>query len=211
MKKIAALLAALLALSCASALAEAYEEPILFRGIPWGTSYSQIAEKEVLDQISVQAGLGIAYNMGYSKEPLGTDEGTEGYAYFRGAFPNVAGYPINGILFKFAMTPDENGQLVEDGNCTALYTAYYLLKVDDKETVLKDLSNKLSMVYGDMDLETDEGGVWYGADDTMVALRQVSWSSANIAIVYGCAKGDDWLRAAQAVIDAEFAMNTEGL
>lgn len=218
MKKFAALLLAmLLALGCAAALAEAYEEPILFRGIPWGSSYAEIAQEVELDDLYAQKGYGVADRL-WKGDSLDYDVGTEGYASYT-TFPKVAGYQASYVVLDFAMVPDEDGHLpmdeygevVPDPERTRLYAGIYFIYASDEYAAFEDLSNKLTSLYGDADMTMDGISVWYGAEGTMVSVGKRSSSSGNIMIAYACADGDEWLADAQAALDRAFSEDTEGL
>ena len=223
MKKIVTLLIALVvALSCLPALSEAYEKPILFRGLQWGSSYAQVAEETELQELSSTTPSGTA-SLLWSGESPSYDTGTGSYAYDKtGTSPKVAGYQTIYVEFYFASLPDENGYLpvdeegwiLADPECTALYAAVYGMYGEDQEEIYEDLVHKLTSLYGEADLSTEEATVWYGAEGTMVSLRKVNYrvrNAVNVSITYACTSGDEWLNAAQDAVDKAFSENTEGL
>ena len=108
MKKFAALLTALLLAVSAAALADAYDKPILFRGLQWGSSYARIAEEVSLRDLDIERGLGSVYFLEDGDE-LDTATGTECYASYFGSLPKAGGYPPNTITLFFAAVPDEDG------------------------------------------------------------------------------------------------------
>ena len=173
-----------------------------------------------LDEMGTQKGRGIAYRI-WNGEELGTKSSIECYATYIGAMPIVAGYKPNWILLVFAAKPDANGympvdeagNIIADPQRTLLYTAFYGFKVDDQDAAFEDLTHKLTLVYGDVDMTVEDVNVWYGADGTMVSVKKDGgWSNGtNIFITYGCAEGDQWLLDAQAAVDRDFAEDVEGL
>lgn len=220
MKKLAALtVALLLALGCVAALAQ-YEEPILFRGMAWGSSYAEIDEGENLNallQFTFSENVGRAMEMESTLDvPL--DEGLVGYAEFSRPLPEVAGYQTEDVELRFVYVPDENGDLVKDKEHTALYFAYYTIEPADRVAAYEDLTAKLTSLYGDAgysnngDVAQGESTVttWYGAEGTMVSLWY-SPSSSRIYIHYGYLGGDQLLLNAQAAVDKARANNTDGL
>ena len=207
MKKIAVLLIALMMTLTAVALAE-YEEPILFRGLEWGCSYADIGEETELKlrglsdceshsvAYTMSGGEDIPFNKGISCEAwAGSDALDE--------IRQVAGHPVVNINLTFAYTPGDDGMISKEAGHTALYSAYYVLKPDDKEAAVDDLTQKLASLYGnDWILTTNENGMvwktWTGANGTMVALYDKGGSNNYLWIYYSFAGADDLLRNAQA-------------
>ena len=213
-KLVATLLALLLALSCIPCLAEEAETEILFRGIPWGTSLAQLQRELPLQTPYQASGISsIAYRMyggdrgNYSAEiainAMYTSEGLKGI--------KVAGYDVGRINFNFAYVP-QDGKLVKDNECTALYCALYMFAPDNPSAAVDDLINKLSIVYGDVDLTTNGYNVWFGAEGTMVSLNL---DGSEIYVKYSFAGGEELLQNAQraldGVSDTPSDMDTEGL
>ena len=219
MKKFAALLTALLLAVSATALADAYDKPILFRGLQWGSSYARIAEEVSLKDLDTESGLGSVYFL-EDRDSLNTASGTECYASYRPSLPKAGGYPPQMITLFFAAVPDEDGYLPkEDGSDipaadperTKLYAARYYLDIDDEAAAYEDLSKKLSSLYGEPGLSGETMSVWYGAENTAVSLMKRYSSAGNLCITYVCADGDEWLGTAQAALKKEFSEDTDGL
>ncbi|MBE5806882.1 MAG: hypothetical protein E7317_00880 [Clostridiales bacterium] len=221
---VAAAVALLITLGCA-AFAEAYQEQILFRKIPWGSSCDEIAKEIPLSDLRASRGHGTAELL-LNGEGMDTDVGTEYVGRCTEDLPTVAGYTPNYMEFYFAAVPDENGYLPvdESGNIiadmqrTKLYAAYYAIQAGNSQKsqidAYLDLTNKLTKLYGDADVTTDTETVWHGTEGTMVSLRKVYWSgywTTDIVIAYGCTQGDEWLGTAQDAVDRVFAEDTEGL
>lgn len=212
------LVAVLLAMTAVSTLAE-HGEPILFRGIVWGSSYAEIAESVELEKLSTfsfSESVGTALGM---ETTLDTprDEGLVGIAEFSRPYPEVAGYQTVDVELHFVYLPDENGELAKDEEHTALYHAYYTIEPADRVAAYEDLTQKLTSLYGDADYsrgditqDKDSVTAWYGAEGTMVSL-EYSTSSYRIYIHYGFLGGDQLLMDAQAAVDRARANNTDGL
>ena len=230
MKKLALLLALVLALSCAAALAETAEttdQPILFRGIPWGISYEELNGQMTLPELAATSATRTIGNLLDGVE----DEAFAGricsmYCQFNDTdgldalFGDVGGYRLKFVTFYFALIPEEDGSIVQDGTHTALYAARYGLTdpVDPnvQKTVdegLEDLTAKLSSVYGEPDA-TGAYPRWRGAEGTMAFLGK-SGSTDCKYITYASETGDALLQACliaetTAAEDA-FAANINGL
>lgn len=216
MKKAIALLFVLaLLLNCAAGLAEAAETTILFRGIPWGTSLAEIQREGLPLQTPYHSPSisSIAYRMygGEKKDYYSGDVAvnvmytSEGLSQIK-----VAGYTVDRIVFNFAYVPVD-GKLVDNYENTALYCALYMFAPSNYNEVLEDLANKLTLLYGDVDLTTNGYRVWYGAEGTMASLYL---DGSEIYLKYSFAGGEDLLIAAQDAKDGKSGVSptdTEGL
>ncbi len=229
---LSAFIALLILLGCGSAVADdAYEEPILFRGIEWGASYTDTL-KGLPAGVTMYALRNSEYwytmddymftssNMAYHAE-IGA------YAYARASSLNgvkVAGYDVSKIDLYFAYLPGDDGLLVKDKEHTSLFYAYYCLEPKDPNAVFEDLKTKLTSLYGDVDYEQTKSSIisyeqalWNGADGTMVSLIREDYSSGShyIYIKYGFKGGNDLLKAAYEAAVLEETLNavsnTDGL
>ena len=203
---------------------DAAEKAILFRGIPWGSSYTEIEKDVKLDHYwtftlieRVAKAMGFEKLTAQDKDLMPLDVGLVAQAEYSRPLPEVAGYKTEAVILQFVYVPDENGALVEDKEHTALYHAYYTIEPADRAGAYEDLTNKLSSLYGGIDLSSgdfheDENcvRVWFGGEGTIVSL-EYSISSRRIYIHYGFAGGDDLLENAQEAINRSRAGDIGGL
>lgn len=235
MKKVFAFLLtlALLLTSCVAFAGDEYAEPILFRGVEWGSSFEDVV-KVLPDGVKMRDPKINEYwypmsDMMYDESGWGNQlKGELGcYAYARSSSlkgVKVAGYEIDELYLYFIFKQDSSGKLVKDAAHTAFYYGYYKLEPKDPDAVYDDLVNKLSSLYGDVDEEKssssiidDKMALWNGADGTMVSIFRQDYSSGShyIYIKYGFAGGDDLMQEAyEAVVREETegaASNTDGL
>lgn len=123
---------------------------------------------------------------------------------------DVAGY--NSLLYYlyFARTP-VNGRITFDNADTSFYAASYEFKAQDLAGMEKDLVEKLCSLYGKVEYEygsiTSSGYhiyMWYGINDTMVALKaeadSLPLNEDKIYITYGWLTGDELLETANETI-----------
>lgn len=220
MKKTISLLFALLLLfQCCAGLAEASETTILFRGIPWGTSLAEIQREGLPLQSPYHSPSisSIAYRMYGGEKKDYYDGGVAvNVMYTQQGLNNikVAGYKVDRIVFNFAYVPVD-GKIVDNYEDTALYCALYMFAPSDPNAVMDDLANKLSMLYGEVDLTSNGYSVWYGAEGTMASLYL---DGSEIYLKYSFAGGEDLLIAAQNALDgvtsnsgSNAPLDTEGL
>lgn len=234
MKKLMSIFATLvMLLACFSAYADEYEKAILFRGIQWGATVSEVSAG-LPEGVEMYGTKNSEY--WYSMDNRMYDESMNGdslkaeigcYDFVRSrSLENVrvAGYQVSDLYLYYIYTPGENGLLVKDDEHTALIYAYYKLEPKDPESVFADLTKKLTGLYGDVDLHQKrtpyiayEQNLWYGADGTMVSILKEDYPSGShyIYIKYGFAGGDDLMaKAYDAVILEETlnaASNVDGL
>lgn len=173
-----------------AAAAEEYEDPILFKNIPWETHYDEVLD---LLQVDIPAERSWEWTPGgFDHEIFGDD-----FVYSDSAGISVwiepseiennkvAGYPFSSINLYFVFDRDEKGDPIRDIDHAVLgYANYSIMFGDDNgvtaqellQKALDDLKNKLSRVYGDIDRVNDSDdqygfkSAWYGADGTVVAL-----------------------------------------
>ena len=224
MKKCCVVLFMILFVSmCVPCFAEGAESAqILFRGIPWGISLPEVRAQ--LPDVSWQTpSANSAYNVMYTlsgKRSSYFDGKVQCYdsTYSLKDF-KVAGYPVDDIGVFFALTPDESGFLPKDINHTKFYKAYYHIEPKDLQAVSTDLVEKLSSIYGEVAEHTTSGSsivenyyIWYGANNTAVALESKKYSggSTDIYIWYATLDGDQYLQDALDALIAEEAANAAG-
>lgn len=222
------LLVAMLALIPAAIAEDSPAEPILFRGIAWGTPYGEIFDES-----------GYTSSRDWAWEPKGLDalffEGGGTY-YGEVGFgveshlpqgEKVAGYSVDEIRFFFIYTPDEDGSLSDDKASAVLCFAEYDLDFGkDKvsyDAAFEDLTNKLTRLYGDIDSEPTSAAygtkaVWRGGEGTLVSLysRRITYLNSSdpgyeLQIHYATEAMDTWLQQAKEALDREFSTLTDGL
>lgn len=204
--------------------------PILFRGIDWGASYS-----EVITQLPAEmkfTNLASDSNYTVSNSMLGEskdyfDGHVVGYTYARSSSLdgiNIAGYELAGLRLRFAWVPGDDGLIVEDNDHTALFYAEYEIAPKDFDAAYTDLTANLTSLYGEPAATKTDGfiidetyTVWYGGNETMLVLLSKEYSSGSkeILIRYGTTEGDEWLQNAYDALileeTLEAASNVDGL
>lgn len=190
---------------------EAALNPILFRGIEWGTSYSEVLAK--LPAKMKFYDLKSDSNFTISSSMLGESKGyfdghVTGYTSARSSSLEgirVAGYELSGLRLRFAWVPGNDGLIVEDNDHTALFFAEYEISPKDLDSVYADLTKKLTSLYGEPAATKTDGfiinetyTIWYGGNKTMLVLLSNEYSSGSkeILIRYGTTEGDEWLQKA---------------
>ena len=235
MKRRFYLLALLLVLASAAALADAYDQPILFRGIPWGASYAEL--KEPMNLEDLESGINAAARFSYTTDAIIKTASSKTYENKKysavvgvskdgiDAIGDVAGYELYKIFLYFAFVPDEDGSIVRDEEHTALYGAVYCTLgpigvQKTQEQSFEDVKAKLSSLYGEPEMENTRP-IWRGADGTMASLNKGARKS-GVDIRYATEAGDAMLEAclnaeiaakeaAKAAKEAEFSAKTNGL
>ena len=210
---------------CGLVTAEAvYEKPILFRGIEWGTSYNEVVETYPNKNQNEWEPGGIEAIF-YGGEA--THYGKVGFR-IRSGLPQgvtVAGYDVNDIYLNFVYTPDETGRLTKDKDhavlCLAEYEFDFGSKKESYDAALEDLTNKLTLLFGDSDNQPSSGygtrAVWKGAEGTLVSLNCRRGSYLNggyyyrIYINYSFEGMETLLQDAKKALDMEFSFITDGL
>lgn len=196
MKKTMTILLAVFCLAAFSTvLADSAEDPILFRGIPWGTNYNEATsefegwEDPVPYEISFD---NIIYNIAspvFGENGFTAKINPEGF--------KVAGFDLEDIQMYFAYPVDENGSVDKNFDNGKLCIAEYELTVEKQNTedACMDLKNKLSHMYGDSEIFIDvlgkEMNVWHGAEGSVVTLRRGYYGNSHnsLRIIYsyeGC-------------------------
>ena len=235
MKRLFLLLALAFLLIGAATLADAYEKPILFRGIPWGTSYAELKGQMPLDDL--ESGIKQAENDSLTVERIiktASDRTYENKKYSANIevlkegideIGEVAGYKLLGIRLYFAFVPDQDNSIVRDEEHTALYGAvYYTLGPIEvyktQEESVEDVKAKLTSLYGEPEI-VNTRPIWHGAEGTLASVNK-SASNEGVQIRYATEAGDAMLKAcqdaeiaareaAQAAKEAAFSANTNGL
>ena len=198
------------------------DKEILFRDIPWGTSFS-----DTKDLFPDQCLFGMqldGINAMSTKEILtGMSDDSNVYdgkicLYAQPldiADVDVAGYSTPYLNFYYSYSINENKIDFDDSN-TLLYGAQYEFEPQDIDSMYSDLLEKLSSVYGNPDKtesDTTQWGIkniytwWYGANNTSLVLRASDLSDYDddlennkIYISYAWQKGDELLKTADDTI-----------
>lgn len=233
MKKFFVFLAAcilILSFACAASAENTVTEPILFRGIEWGSSFTDVMNQLSSDMRFYDLRSDSSYTV--SASMLGETKG-----YFDGHVVGscnarssslkdikVAGYELSGLRLRFAWVPGEDGLIIEDNNHTALFFAEYEISPKDLDAAYSDLTAKLSSLYGQPSatktagsIISEEYTVWYGGNNTMLVLvsRDYQSGSKEILIRYGTIEGDVWLQNAYNALilkeTLDTASNVDGL
>lgn len=209
-----ALICVLLFACCTAALADAYEKPILFRGIPWGSAFTEAKDKLPADlhiyrgtkdtwyKIDDSLFMTQEENALYSGENLGASYYADSASIRKAGGVKVAGYAIKQLYMYFICRANEKGTLAtDDGQNSLIYAAYYF-DVQQTDAVYADLLTKLTSLYGDVDLTREQDGtlqnLWYGAEGTMVALIN---AKGSISIRYGFSGADELIETAHQVLN----------
>lgn len=213
---------------------------ILFRNIPWGTSYTET--DKLISDLNMWAIAGSGYRV-YPIDDIVIDD-YEGPRFeyddinIIGICNNdeisVAGYTTSDIELFFAYVP-QNGVVNHSKDESALYGAYYEFEPKNLSEMAKDLKQKLTSQYGEPDKTSSRTDwmknkytytFWYGANNTEVVLREMEAAKDStlykdgIRIAYAWLEGDKLLQNAcdaekKAAEDSESSnygnSNTDGL
>ena len=217
MKKVLAILMAMLMLTSAGIALADVDTPITFQGIPWGSSVMDVMDALLDSGIAVvqEAWSGQDFQVLLTDGALLTPEAGECFHYNQDAkmydvqsknskyvskfepfyflqyVPDktIAGYGIKGIDFSF----------VQQGDETRLMTVQVRLDWQDTKVAYADLQAKLTSVYGEGKQTTWAGifdyYIWNGADNSMVML---DGSQNSLKLYYGTNDAEAWLSAAEA-------------
>lgn len=212
MKKLI-LIVALVLLVPATTVCKAFEDEILFRGIPWGSNYYYVESQVVSEGFSLGSISGnlvrtysiseILYGLSANDDTLKDNINLSAYGI--GVLPLVAGYKPRGINYYFAFTPKDE-ILTREKKDTSLYGGSYKYKMEDPESAFQDISQKLIEIYGDYDDSFeryigDHIRLWNGANNTLLVIRWedrkgISERDPNLYIHYVWKDGDALLRQA---------------
>lgn len=211
------------------------KEEILFNNLEWGCSlaeaetsgmldFLQIAWDEIIDVEKPKSVSSVIYpDESADKCELGEEGGISHKAMYvrllnrTGLEVEVAGYPIFEVDLHFAKDT-KDGNLLSRKEDSIFYGAEYSFQGDFTVEMLEDLKNKLFTLYGpasetgteDIVLDELEYYSWYGANDTVMVLSYYKgMKSVNLA--YAWKKGDEYLKAADAIREKVNAANVKGL
>lgn len=189
-----------------------FSEPILFRGIPWGTSYSEV--KSILKEYNISGSTGNGMRIwtveDYTEGDFAGKHYPSGNLNIRahsqfGNKVEVAGYEAN-IYLSFVYLPVD-GVLTHEESDSALFAAQYEINPADVSVAEQDLINKLNSLYGSGSRgksETDLFGgkitrtVWNVSGEMKVVLKATSYgeggfSKDEITISYVWTRGNKLL------------------
>lgn len=199
-----------------------YDQEIVFRDIPWGTSCTEV--ENIWGSMVNVAGDG--YKTFSSDDIiLGDYQGID-FEYddiniistpYNGEV-EVAGYTTSSVNFYFAYIPVD-GVLTREEQDSALYGARYEFEAKNLEEMSKDLIQKLTSVYGEPIKTTEKTDLydikytytyWYGANDTVLVLKAQDTTNDTtdifedeIYISYVWLKGDEMLQEASDISKQE--------
>ncbi len=189
-------------------------EEIRFRDFEWGGNYNETALKidgldyplkfddgglsagQSVDQVINKTGT--LYNAKYRIH------GCASSGFSNDAKINVAGYTTREIYLYYAF-PVENGVILASQDDARFYCGEYCFVTTEPELMIKDLKEKMSVLYGQCDGEKTKGDLtsyyWYGANKTVAALvldknYDYLYSAYNVKLIYGWYGGDDLLEEA---------------
>lgn len=214
------------------------DSEILFRDVPWGTSFTDT--ENILSDFDWY-GLSFESMKTFPVQEVLTDDAGDTDIFTNGGinmtaqpFSNkeveVAGYTTSDLEMFFAYT-SVDGIMQEDDSQTALYGARYEFEPQNLQSMYEDIKNKLTSLYGEPDDVTSDKnwlGIkhtytwWYGANDSIVVLRGADASEDTtdlyddeLWISYAWKKGDELLKAiddavSQSNSDAEASVYGNG-
>ena len=238
MKRLLVFVLTLVFILCLSSVVNAdYKGEILFRDIPWGTSFSDITnvygEKSSITRLNVSVdkyrikGLYELVSWFPDKKIEWANSGITADVTYTDI--KVAGYKLGpgyGMFLYFAFLPDKEGKITEDMDNTALFAAQYIIDTGwspDYSEILDDLIEKLEGVYGPIyttHKDTNSRGyeysrIWKGTNDTYVCLRYREernlFSTKDISIIYMSQKYENKLKEAYDVLRNGKDPRKEGL
>lgn len=222
MKKMA--LSVLLVLLTSLSVSANTEKEILFREIPWESDMNTV--KTSIGTLRWGDWKGESVNTypiaqivkgesAYNRFAY-TDINVHSIAHDPGI--NVAGYEVDEIGLYFAYVPDADGKIDTESPQTSFYAADYHLVFSDLDNACKDLTEKLTSLYGEPDnQESDENWTktkteltyWNGTNGTSVILKKEDNTEntfdldSAITLIYTYEKGDELLQNASDAIAKE--------
>ena len=196
---------ALLAAMAGTAVAE-YNEPILFRNIPWGSLKSDVSKqmptpKDILRVKMPENLFDLDWYMNgtLSKAIKGNARFYQTYIYDDGSL-KVAGYTVDNVCMHYAYSVIDGIPDYSIINGRLFAAEYEIIPIDEK-TVHDDLICKLTDLYGDPDYKSYKHGVsidytyttWKGKNGTSVTLilAEYTLSPCHIYIRYVTQEGID--------------------
>lgn len=198
-----ALIAMALLVTIAPVAMAEHSEPILFRGIPWGSLRTDVVS-ELPKPSSTSGPTHQKYGTNIEKYVYGISEKlrnsennatfTEELSYndksigYKGMY--VAGYKVERIGLAYVYSLDSDGHPDVNFDNGRLYLACYCISPTNNEATHKDLVNKLTKLYGDPDYNKSETSktkndthtVWKGRDGTSVSLNL--YESKEYSVIY---------------------------
>lgn len=202
---------------------EKYEGSILFRGIPWGMSFTDAQQLFAKDGIQISSFMGSTYGSIrkiIEQDVLGyTDYNTYGVSW---AYPKelmVAGFDVKQVDVYFAYRPDEN-KLVDPKNYDnlAFMLANYKFEPTDLQAATADMKAKLEKLYGDVDLTSSDSflitrhyNYWLASDNSFVCLEDEEYTTTGtkaMYVWYGTLDADEWMKESNQV-QYDFALKEE--
>lgn len=223
-KALTALIVMMLVFSVSISCADVYEKPILFRNLAWESSYADVLQELPNDKDTVYDIAAHTYAGGIDYLMKGGERKSRGDCGFRYYSSNyswtVAGYPLSKAGVAFVYVPNEDGTLNRDPDSARFFLGEYTIAIrgeEEKQKAVEDLVQKLTRLYGDVDYTGtpwDTYYSWYGADGTIVSLVDPVASYGKeyeINIRYSYEGTDKLLDQAQAALDFEFSLITDGL
>jgi len=218
MKKIVSILIALMLLMAfgSSALAKT-EDEILFRSIPWGSTYKETISK--LEDIGVTWGTSSPYKTGKKELTTGFTVSSKKVKDF-----SVAGNNVSSIVLYFAY--DMNNPTSEDS--AVFVQAEYVFETDTNASGIEtDLKEKMSSVYSEPDDKSSKSFAndfthywyWYGGNNSKVTLYHnytepffmKSMASDELTLTYTSGQMEKLNNAYYEMLNKENNKNTDGL
>lgn len=176
---------------------ETYEpEPksdIMFRGIPWGTTRSEVEQ---------QIGLPSQVFEYLAEENLVISSETGIKTSYYGI--QLAGYSATANINY--VYPVVDGRMLHDKDLAAMaYVEYVLWNVGDGNMIAEDLTQKLVQLYGDYQTHSKRR-VWYDNANNEIEMRIYSNS---VYIYYISRNSEQMINVAEKALDAELAEQEE--
>ena len=178
----------------------AYDDEILFREIPWGSSIEDT--KDAIKELNFIDVGETNFNAFKTDTILGVDftcannEGTGCYSGNISGSITVAGYDVNMVMLYFAYIYDNEAETTDSYKTSFYGATYQIIPVNVSETG-NDIKNKLCDIYGECEQVTSMLGnemyLWKGANDTFCSL---SYTGEDVEIGYAWKGGDDLIDAA---------------
>lgn len=190
---------------CSSAVAD----EILFRGIPWGTSITELkgAISDDFDlYINDEQMMPYWDGIGDQTDSIlslmfSSPSGWNGFDLFFSNQPLVAGYPLNGLRIYCAYGL-EDGKVLRDADDSVFYAAQYSFEAQDIQSVYDDLKGKLEALYGVGTETVEEGGGYYASQSgsgeySTVEKTTIWYGDYNTGVNLSCSISDrdpaeDW-------------------
>lgn len=204
------------------------DKEIIFRDIPWGTSFSDV--DEILGDMNLMNISGEDFQTKSIDDIILGDYKGLDFEYtdiniIASAMNNeieVAGYTTNGIDLYFSYVPN-NEVLNKTEEESALYGAKYTFGTTNINQMSEDLKNKLKATYGEPVKESTDSDIWgneyeyvfwRGSNDTELVLKTCDAPDDSdlyedeIEISYVWFEGDKMLQMASDTLKQE-AINKE--